>query len=285
MVWRPTSRVGGAPRTGGPRRERTSTRAEQLTAPGQNCWPPAGSYMTASGQDLMAADIVNRPGSSGALAGLNSAPRPGRDTTHAARHVGSDRGLPVGLARHHLVNDLAESELGSSRPALPPTERVEHSVPAPHHWSLAHEEAPTGSHPAVDEWTSAQPGRPFGWASGRERTATTGWRRSDASRSTSPRRDAGRVVVLGVDACRDGWDASGSGLGGAPHRAVLHSRRFSAVDHHQDRDVFGEPEPTTSCVDVSLVTLTTRGYGDLSPATGLGRLMATTGPSSGRPTW
>ena len=27
-----------------------------MAAPGQNCWPPAGSYMTATGQDLMAAD-------------------------------------------------------------------------------------------------------------------------------------------------------------------------------------------------------------------------------------
>ena len=34
----------------------TSTRAVLLAAPGQNCWPPAGSYMAATGQDLMAAD-------------------------------------------------------------------------------------------------------------------------------------------------------------------------------------------------------------------------------------
>ena len=39
-----------------PERERTSTRAELSAAAGQNCWPPAGSYMTATGQDLMAAD-------------------------------------------------------------------------------------------------------------------------------------------------------------------------------------------------------------------------------------
>ena len=27
-----------------------------MAAPGQTCWPPAGSYATATGQDLMAAD-------------------------------------------------------------------------------------------------------------------------------------------------------------------------------------------------------------------------------------
>ena len=34
----------------------TSTPAVLLAAGGQNCWPPAGSYMAATGQDLMAAD-------------------------------------------------------------------------------------------------------------------------------------------------------------------------------------------------------------------------------------
>ena len=34
----------------------TSTRAVLLAAAGQNRWPPAGSYMAATGQDLMAAD-------------------------------------------------------------------------------------------------------------------------------------------------------------------------------------------------------------------------------------
>jgi hypothetical protein len=37
-----------------------STRAEPLTASGQNCWPPTGSYVTAYGQDLMAADTFVR---------------------------------------------------------------------------------------------------------------------------------------------------------------------------------------------------------------------------------
>ncbi len=29
-----------------------------LTASGQNCWPPMGSFVTAYGRDLMAADTV-----------------------------------------------------------------------------------------------------------------------------------------------------------------------------------------------------------------------------------
>ena len=38
----------------------TSTRAVLLAAAGQNRWPPAGSYMAATGQDLMAADNTKR---------------------------------------------------------------------------------------------------------------------------------------------------------------------------------------------------------------------------------
>ena len=34
----------------------TSTRAVLLAAAGQNRWPPAGTYMATTGQDLMAAD-------------------------------------------------------------------------------------------------------------------------------------------------------------------------------------------------------------------------------------
>ena len=37
----------------------TSTRATLLAATGQNRRPPAGSYMAATGQDLMAADMRN----------------------------------------------------------------------------------------------------------------------------------------------------------------------------------------------------------------------------------
>ena len=39
----------------------TSTRAVLLAAAGQNRWPPAGNYMAATGQDLMAADIGHTP--------------------------------------------------------------------------------------------------------------------------------------------------------------------------------------------------------------------------------
>ena len=39
-----------------PGQERTSTRADLLAATGQNQWPPAGTYMAATGHDLMAAD-------------------------------------------------------------------------------------------------------------------------------------------------------------------------------------------------------------------------------------
>ena len=41
-----------------------STRAVLLAAAGQNCWPPAGSYMAATGQDLMAADTHIQVGGS-----------------------------------------------------------------------------------------------------------------------------------------------------------------------------------------------------------------------------
>ena len=40
---------------------RTSTRATLLAATGQNRCPPAGSYMAATGQDLMAADTTTPP--------------------------------------------------------------------------------------------------------------------------------------------------------------------------------------------------------------------------------
>jgi hypothetical protein len=33
-----------------------TTRAQPLAASGQNCWPRPGSYMAATGHDLMAAD-------------------------------------------------------------------------------------------------------------------------------------------------------------------------------------------------------------------------------------
>ncbi len=57
--------------------------------------------------------------------------------------------------------------------------------------------------------------------------------------------------------------------------ALSFSFVFLTVGHHQPTEFFGEPEPTTSYVYFSLVTITTLGYGDLAPATELGRLMAT----------
>ena len=50
----------------------TSTWAVLLAAAGQNRWPPAGSYMAATGQDLMAADTSSfgGVGSCGAFQGL-----------------------------------------------------------------------------------------------------------------------------------------------------------------------------------------------------------------------
>ena len=40
---------------------KTFNEAEPLTASGQNCWPPTGSFVTAHGQDLMAAECATRP--------------------------------------------------------------------------------------------------------------------------------------------------------------------------------------------------------------------------------
>ena len=45
-----------------PAGKRTSTRATLLAATGQNRRAPAGSYMAATGQDLMAADSCPPPG-------------------------------------------------------------------------------------------------------------------------------------------------------------------------------------------------------------------------------
>ena len=51
----------------------TSTRATLLAAAGQNRWPPAGSYMAATGQDLMAADIAGWLAASEAMCWLRRA--------------------------------------------------------------------------------------------------------------------------------------------------------------------------------------------------------------------
>lgn len=49
---------------------------------------------------------------------------------------------------------------------------------------------------------------------------------------------------------------------------------FLSVGSLQDADFFGDPEPTTSFMYFSLVTITTLGYGDLAATTELGRLFA-----------
>lgn len=56
--------------------------------------------------------------------------------------------------------------------------------------------------------------------------------------------------------------------------ALAFNFAFLAVDTW-DGPFFGEDEPTTSFMYFSLVTITTLGYGDLSPAEPLGRLLAT----------
>lgn len=50
---------------------------------------------------------------------------------------------------------------------------------------------------------------------------------------------------------------------------------FLTVAAFQDQTFFGHAEPTTSFMYFSLTTLTTLGYGDLAPASHIGRLFAT----------
>jgi hypothetical protein len=49
---------------------------------------------------------------------------------------------------------------------------------------------------------------------------------------------------------------------------------FLSIDVFQAEPFFGQPEPTTRFMYFSLVTLTTLGYGDLTPATDLAGLAA-----------
>jgi voltage-gated potassium channel Kch len=58
--------------------------------------------------------------------------------------------------------------------------------------------------------------------------------------------------------------------------ALVFSDIFVAVDIAQSTPFFGEPESSTRFMYFSIVTLTTLGYGDLSPATDLGGLAANT---------
>jgi voltage-gated potassium channel Kch len=51
---------------------------------------------------------------------------------------------------------------------------------------------------------------------------------------------------------------------------------FLVADAYQAAPFFGQPEPSTSFMYFSIVTVTTLGYGDLTPATNLARLLATT---------
>lgn len=50
---------------------------------------------------------------------------------------------------------------------------------------------------------------------------------------------------------------------------------FLAVDRFGDGSFFGEPETSTGFMYFSLVTITTLGYGDLVPASDVGRAVAT----------
>ena len=50
------SRTGGSARQVDPGGQWVSTRAGQLSATGQFCWPPAGRFMASTGHFLMAAD-------------------------------------------------------------------------------------------------------------------------------------------------------------------------------------------------------------------------------------
>lgn len=58
--------------------------------------------------------------------------------------------------------------------------------------------------------------------------------------------------------------------------AVTFTYLFLAVDAAQTGPFFADAEPTTSFMYFSLTTVTTLGFGDLSPTTELGRLLATT---------
>jgi len=56
--------------------------------------------------------------------------------------------------------------------------------------------------------------------------------------------------------------------------AVVFMFLFLAIDAVQAEPFFGEPEPTTGFMYFALVTITTLGYGDLTPATDTARAVA-----------
>ena len=57
--------------------------------------------------------------------------------------------------------------------------------------------------------------------------------------------------------------------------AVAFTLGFLTIESHNSVDFFGSPQPTTSFMYFSLVTITTLGYGDLAPVDEMGRLLAT----------
>lgn len=58
--------------------------------------------------------------------------------------------------------------------------------------------------------------------------------------------------------------------------ALAFNYAFLGVDQASDGGFFGTPEPTTSFMYFSLVTITTLGYGDLNPVTDWARYLSTT---------
>ena len=64
--------------------------------------------------------------------------------------------------------------------------------------------------------------------------------------------------------------------------AVTFDFVFLGVDAYQSTPFFGHPEPTTSFMYFSIMTVTTTGYGDLVPATELARLLASSAAVTGQ---
>lgn len=74
-------------------------------------------------------------------------------------------------------------------------------------------------------------------------------------------------------------EVTGQTLAGAVSVFLLIAMAFSyllgVIDQWMGDPVFGSPEPTTTFMYFSLVTITTLGYGDISPATNVARMLAT----------
>ena len=110
-----------------------STRAVLLAAAGQNCWPPAGSYMAATGQDLMAADTLAQHGSCRRSSTSSSLP--------FRTHVGAR-------------NSVVVVDLPRCGPMLSP--RVPNLVPIPGPWmereTPGQRPRPNYGHPQAPAW-------------------------------------------------------------------------------------------------------------------------------------